>query len=356
MEDILIKIINLLPAIIIITIVVAVLWIINWFLLGRKRELGEGNRVTKRIIMVLLSLVGIIIVLLALPVSDTTRGQLLGFLGLLLSAIIALSSTTFVSNAMAGLMLRNVNSFRSGDFIRVNKQFGRVTERGLFHTEIQTENRNLVTIPNLFLINNPVNVVRSSGTIISATVSLGYDISHENIKEQLKKAAIDANLEEPFFQILELGDFSVTYRIAGFLKEVKQLLSVQSDLRQKMLDNLHSANIEIVSPTFMNQRQLKVGESVVPQKKRGRKTKIVTEKQSPEDIIFDKADKAQKIEELQFQHDTLTKEIIELEASLKDVPEQEIAEIQKIIEQKTKKIVSLKSKLDIRIKEAKIGE
>ena len=104
MEDFLSKIVTLLPAIIVVAIVVLILWGINWFLLGRKRELGEGNRVTKRIIMVLLSLVGIIIVLLALPVSDTTRGQLLGFLGLLLSAIIALSSTTFVSNAMAGVM------------------------------------------------------------------------------------------------------------------------------------------------------------------------------------------------------------------------------------------------------------
>jgi len=298
MSGIFSQIIDLLPAIVVITIVILILWGANWFLLRRNKSIGEGNRVTKRLIMVLLFLAGIVIILLVLPFSDTTRGQLLSFLGLLLSAIIALSSTTFVSNAMAGLMLRNVNSFRSGDFIRVNKQFGRVTERGLFHTEIQTENRNLVTIPNLFLINNPVNVVRSSGTIVSATVSLGYDVPHEKIKEQLKSAATDAELEEPFFQILELGDFSVTYRIAGILGEVKQLLSIQSKLREKMLDNLHAAKIEIVSPTFMNQRPLKVDSTVIPQKKRSRKPKVAEETQSPEDIIFDKADEAQKIEEL----------------------------------------------------------
>lgn len=355
MEEFLSKIEELLPAIITITIVVFILWGINWFLLGRKQKLGEEKSVTKRLIMLMLTIVGIIIIMLVLPVGDATRGQLLSFLGLLLSAIIALSSTTLVSNAMAGLMLRNVKSFHSGDFIRVNNQFGRVTERGLFHTEIQTENRNLVTIPNMFLITNPVNVVRSSGTIISATVSLGYDVPHELIKEQLKKAALDVKLEEPFFQILELGDFSVTYRIAGFLKEVNILLSAQSKLRQMMLDNLHSANIEIVSPTFMNQRQLKIGDLMVPQKKRGRKAKIVSEEQTPEEIIFDKADEAQKIEELQFEQENLAKEIIELEASLKDIPKQEIAYIQKIIKRKIKKVVSLKSKIDFLIKEAKIG-
>ena len=355
MEGFLSKIVLLLPAIIVIAIVVLALLGFNWFMLGRKRELGEGNRVTKRLIMVLLSLVGIIIILLALPVSDTTRGQLLGFLGLLFSAIIALSSTTFVSNAMAGLMLRNVNSFRSGDFIRVNTQFGRVTERGLFHTEIQTENRNLVTIPNLFLITNPVNVVRSSGTIVSATVSLGYDVPHQLIKEQLKKAALDTKLEEPFFQILELGDFSVTYRIAGFLKEVNKLLTARSTLRQMMLDNLHAADIEIVSPTFMNQRQMKIDAFAIPPKKRGRKKDIVSDEQDPEEIIFDKADEAQKIEELQFQHDNLNKEIVELESSKKELPEEKFASIQKTIDTKSKKVDSLKSKIDISIKNAKIG-
>ena len=62
--------------------------------------------------------------------GDTSRGQLLALLGLALTAVIALSSTTFVANAMAGLMLRSVKSFRPGDFIRVGEQSGRVTERG----------------------------------------------------------------------------------------------------------------------------------------------------------------------------------------------------------------------------------
>ena len=45
----------------------------------------------------------------------------------------------FIGNVMAGLMLRAVRNFRTGDFVRVEKHFGRVTERGLLHTEIQTE-------------------------------------------------------------------------------------------------------------------------------------------------------------------------------------------------------------------------
>jgi hypothetical protein len=49
-------------------------------------------------------LVGItlIAITLTLPIDEAARGQLLGFLGLLVTAAVALSSTTFLGNAMAG--------------------------------------------------------------------------------------------------------------------------------------------------------------------------------------------------------------------------------------------------------------
>lgn len=72
--------------------------------------------------------------------------------------MLAFSSTTMFSNIIAGNMMRFTRPFITGDFIRVNDYAGRVTERGLFDCEIQTENRELIVIPNNFLINNPVTV------------------------------------------------------------------------------------------------------------------------------------------------------------------------------------------------------
>ena len=107
-----------------------------------------------------------------------------------------------------------IKSFRPGDFIHIGDRFGRVTERGLFHTEIQTEDRDLVTFPNLHLVTNPVSVVHSTGTIISATLSLGYDIAHAELEPLMKRAAEQAGLQEPFVLINELGDFSVnTFKV-----------------------------------------------------------------------------------------------------------------------------------------------
>jgi hypothetical protein len=211
-------------------------------------------------------LAAIAALILALPLPKELRGQLLTAFGILLSAAMALASTSFLGNLMAGLMLKAVRNFRTGDLIECEGRIGRVTERGVLHTEIQTEDRNLVTLPNQYLITHPTTVFRSSGTIVSASVSLGYDVARGRAKELMLSAAETAGLSDPFFQIVELRDFAVTYRVAGLLAEVKDLFSTRSRLKGKVLDALHEGGVEIVSPTFMNTRALGGGRRFVPQR------------------------------------------------------------------------------------------
>ncbi len=209
-------------------------------------------------------LLAALFVIVALPVEAELRAQLLSLYGIALTALITLSSTTFVSNAMAGLMLRSLDNFRAGDFIRVGDHFGRVSERGLLHTEIQTEDRDLVTLPNLFLITQPVRVVHASGTLVSCELSLGYDVPRQLVREQLEAAAVEAGLTDPFVLVIRLGDFSVSYRVSGFLAEVRTLVSARSRLAAAVLDTLHGAGVEIVSPNFMNQRVLTTEAPILP--------------------------------------------------------------------------------------------
>jgi small-conductance mechanosensitive channel len=207
-----------------------VLYVVR-LILNRRFKGKLEFRFRRQIATMILTLIALFVIILLLPISETSRGQLLSLLGILLSAAIALSSTTLLGNLMAGMMLRAIRNFRAGDFIEVGEHFGRVSDRGLFHVEIQTEDRDLTTLPNLYLVTHPVSVSRSSGTIITATVSLGYDVPHRRIEELLLEAAAMAELQEPFVQVVDLGDFSVTYRVAGLLTEVKQIISARSKLR-----------------------------------------------------------------------------------------------------------------------------
>ncbi|MEO6201683.1 MAG: mechanosensitive ion channel domain-containing protein [Nitrospirales bacterium] len=139
-----------LPILLVLALVSSGLWFAHWFFFLRNGGLKEEDRFSARVGMLLLVGVGIVLILLALPLDKETHNELFQLLALLITAVITLSATTFVSNALAGFMLRGMQSFRLGDFLRVENQFGRVTERGLFHTEIQTEERDLTTLPIYF--------------------------------------------------------------------------------------------------------------------------------------------------------------------------------------------------------------
>ncbi len=262
------------------------------------------------------ALFAVVLAVVLMPIGDAMRGQLLSLIGLLLSAVIALGSTTVVGNAMAGLMLRWMRPCSAGQYIVCGEHSGRVSRMDLLSCQLQTEDRNLTTVPNLYMVTHPVMLLPDSGTILHVEVSLGYDVGRTTIEKLLIEAAERSGLETPFVQISELGDYSVTYRISGLLTEVKQLIAKRRQLRANTLDTLHEAGIEIVSPSFMNQRPLDPAIKFIP-KRSTKKEKAGVDATSPDSVVFDKAEAAHQVEELRKTQDELIEEKQELEAELK---------------------------------------
>lgn len=293
---------------------VAALMITNLIL---KRRLADqpGGQYRRQVWMLVLSAVALLIAVVVMPIGSELRGQILTFLGILISAAIALSSGTLLGNAMAGMMLRSIGTARVGDFVRIGDHFGRITEMDLMHTEIQTEDRDLTTLPNLYLVTNPVKVMRASGTIMSVQVSLGYDVSRRRIERLLLEAARNTQLEDPFVQIVGLGDFSVSYRIAGLLTDVKQLLSTRARLHAEVLDALHGDGIEIVSPNFMNQRILSEDTRFLPKAER-HEPQVEASASTPDAVVFDKAEQAESLDQVRQEHESLKTKIKALEEQL----------------------------------------
>ena len=310
---------------------ILVLGLLNRFL-QRNADKVAGRRFRNQLTMTGAGFVVLLVVILALPIDTAMRGQLLSLVGIIISAAIALSSSTVLSNAMAGIMLKTVRNFHSGDFITAGDFFGRVTERGLFHTEIQTADRDLVTLPNMFLATVPVTVVRSSGTIVSATLSLGYDIPQSRIKELLLKAAEAVELSDAFVQVLALGDFSVTYRVAGLLEDSKQLLSYRSRLNSSVLDTLHKGGVEIVSPAFMNVRDFHAQKNFIPEPVRIKKKPDIDS--APIDVAFDKAEVAASVSALSMERTKIEELLKNARQAVKDAkedPEKQKAEGQVVM-------------------------
>ncbi len=282
---------------------------------------GKSHLTFRRQLIQLGLLLGaILLVILALP--NEMRGQLLGLYGIILSATIALSSTTLVGNIMAGVTLRIVDSFKPGDFIACGEYFGRISEMDLLHVEIQTEQRDLTTLPNLYLVQNPVKVMPASGTILAVELSLGYDVPRRDIEAVLLTAATETGLEKPFVEIRALGDFSVTYVISGLLVELNKLIAKRRELRAKTLDGLHAAGIEIVSPTFMNTRAYKPDAQFIPKQATSPATAEPRGEQ-PDSLVFDKAEKAESLAKLKDQRTELEARLKECKAVAEDAADEE---------------------------------
>ncbi|HBO14609.1 MAG TPA: hypothetical protein DD491_17640 [Halieaceae bacterium] len=316
---------SFLPLLVTLALVLAILLGAHITLRRRWAERPEAQ-FQFQLIMLALTLAGLLALVVALPVSDTVQGQLLSLIGILLSAAIALSSATFIGNILASIMLKAVGSARPGDFITVASLTGRITEMGLLHTEIQTEYRDLVTVPNIYMVTQPVKVVRASGTIITAEVSLGFDVPHGLARDVLRTAAEAAGLRDCFVHVRELGDFAVTYRAAGLLEDVQSLLSARSQLQQCMLDGLHGAGIEIVSPTFMNTRALDPGARVLPPEARDRERP--SESVQAEEVAFDKAEEAASAEKLRLAIEHLDEELAALREQGGDEAQQRVKQLE----------------------------
>jgi len=272
--------------------VLLVLWIAHMLLIARQTDLGSEKLFPRLLTMMGLTLIGMVVIVLAIPVESDTRNQIIGLIGLVISAVFVFSSGNIFANFMAGILLRVTSPFRVGDFIQVNEHFGRVAERGLFDTEVQSESRELIAIPNTLLVTHPVATVRNSGVIVSTTLSLAYDLNHNQIRPLLLEAAATSGLKEPFVHIQALGDFSITYRISGVLTEAKELIAARSNLRIAVLDILHREHIEIVPS---GQRQLDAAEKALLRSARQReKQKAWVDNTVAEEIVFDKAEQAEQ--------------------------------------------------------------
>lgn len=308
-----------------------------------KLHAGEG-RFTFQIVKAFLLLALIIALVLNAPVADETQGQLLQLVTVGITAVIALSSTTLVANAMGGLMLKMMKSFKPGDYVSVDGQEGRVITMGLMHTEVQNADRNIISLPNQLMVSHATTVVRSSGTYVSASFGLGYDVPHSRVIELCEEAARESGLDDPFVHIQELGDYAVTYRVSGFLPEVKRLLTARSRLRKSILATLHTAGIEIASPLLQIQRVYDKDTKIIPMRVR-KEDLMATKQQSIEEKVFDIAEGAEKVEELRAKRDELVAALEEAKTAGGEAAEEDKEKAKERVEGLERKVEYLNARI-----------
>ena len=190
------------------------------------------------------------------------------FLGL----IISLGSTSVIGNLMASFVITYMRPFRIGDQIKLNDTVGKVIEKSPFVIRIETPKKEIITIPNSFVLSshtiNYSTSARKSGVIIYSDITVGYDVDRVKVEELLIKAAINTKgvlkHPQPFVLIKTLPDFYCSYQINAYTKEDQTLPRMYSTLHKNIIDILNEAGIEITSPHFYAQRD--GNETTIPEK------------------------------------------------------------------------------------------
>ena len=114
-------------------------------------------------------------------------------------------------------------------------------------------------------------------------------------------------MSDAFAHVIDLGNYAVGYRITGVLQEDGKLITKRHELKAAVLDTLHEDNIEIMTPSVMNQRPMQAGTSVLPQQDPSGVAKI--DLGNAEKVMFDKSELAARINRLRERRYSLLEEI-----------------------------------------------
>jgi len=200
-----------------------------------------------------------------------------GYLGIVISALIALSYTgigfgniaivagalslgigfglqSIVNNFVSGLILLAERPIKVGDWIGIAGEEGNVRRISVRSTEIETFDRTHIIIPNSELISSKVKNWTLRGPLGRVTINIGisYDADPDEVHDLLlrvtKQHPAVLDYPEPYVVLVDFGDSSLDFSIRAYLGDITSSLRVRSQLRFTILRALRKARIEIPFP------------------------------------------------------------------------------------------------------------
>ena len=214
---------------------------------------------TYKITRLLLVAFGLIVAFPYLPASDSAAfAGVSVFMGVLFS----LSSSSAISNAIAGVVLTYTGAFRLGERVKLGETFGDIVEMSMLATRIRTIKNEDITIPNSLVLGgtmtNYSRQAKELGLILHTSVTIGYDAPWRKIHGLLIDAALATpNILEtppPFVWQTALNDFYVTYEINAYTANARDMIETYAVLHANIQDRFFAAGVEIMSPHYTSIR------------------------------------------------------------------------------------------------------
>ena len=234
------------------------------------RQIGDGKIVfpnfpaewadpTYKIVRLLLAAFGVVVVFPYLPASDSAA---FAGVSVFMGVLVSLSSSSAISNAIAGIVLTYTGAFRLGERVKLGDTFGDIVEVSMLATRVRTIKNEDITIPNSIVLGgamtNYSRQAKSLGLILHTSVTIGYETPWRKIHGLLLEAAraTPGILESPapFVWQTALNDFYVTYEINAYTANARDMITTYALLHANIQDRFFAAGVEIMSPHYTSVR------------------------------------------------------------------------------------------------------
>ena len=214
--------------------------------------------------------VGALVIIWAYPLIGSWLSDVLGnSLVIMLTFVLGLLSSSVLGNVLGYAIIGGTHEINVGDRIQIDDIHGDVVDVGFFFTHIRTLRDEIVSLPNLTIMNKEIhNFSVMQKVAIYVQVTLGYDVDKDYAQTTLIEAALktegilSSHDKAPFVLLRELGAYSITYELNAYTDNPNQLVQIKSALINNMLIELKKAGITIATPTIVT---IKGEEKTLPQ-------------------------------------------------------------------------------------------
>ncbi len=199
-----------------------------------------------------------LVLIATFPHLPGANSEFFSGISLFMGALITLGSSTAIANLFAGLILTYTRAFQAGDWVEIGASSGRVIEKNLLVTRIETAKNEAITIPNGTVLGGAIKnfseLSASKGLILHTVVAIGYDVDWRRVHELLLSAAAKTPLvlddPKPFVRQESLDDFTVSYELNAYTNDATVMPGTYSELHRNVLEAFNQAKVEIMSPHY----------------------------------------------------------------------------------------------------------